>query len=94
MMERAVEMGLFKQLPLHSRTSQYGQLSRYKEFDPSVIKKFIAEQYDKIESGQFSDEWAKEQENGCKKLDNMRDEAFANELSVAEVDLHNKLSQH
>lgn len=93
MMERAADMGLFKQLPLHSRTSQYGQLSRYKQFDPSQIKQFLADQYDKIESGQFADEWAKEQESGCENLDSMREEAFADKLSEAEVELHKNLSQ-
>ena len=44
MMEKMADMGLFKQLPLHSRTSQYGQMSRFKMVDNTSMRQFIEEQ--------------------------------------------------
>lgn len=51
MMEKMADMGLFKQLPLHSRTSQYGQMSRFKMVDNTSMRAFIEEQYDRIVDG-------------------------------------------
>lgn len=38
MFEKMAEMGLFKQMPLHSHTSQYGQMSRAKALDKSFLR--------------------------------------------------------
>lgn len=92
MMEKAAEMGLFKQLPFHSHTSQYGQLVSYDAFDPTQIREFLKERYDRIKNGVFEKEWEKEQkENHLKTLEKLSDQAFKNELSLAEERLFKKL---
>lgn len=64
-MERAAEMGLFEQLKLHSRTSQYGQTSRLEELDRRGIKEFLREAlFDRIRSGRFDEEWTGVQKSG------------------------------
>lgn len=92
MMEKAAEMGLFKQLPFHSHTSQYGQLVSYDTFDPTQIREFLKERYDRIRKGEFEKEWEKEQkENHLETLKKLSDQAFKNELSLAEERLFQKL---
>jgi len=66
--KRMAEMGIIKQLPLHSRTSQYGQLTRTNrllnnEEEPyyKQIKAFVQRQAEKIKNGEFAREWALEQ---------------------------------
>jgi ketol-acid reductoisomerase len=68
--KRMAEMGIVKQLPLHSKTSQYGQLTRLDRLltdkeQPSYkqIKAFVQRQAEKIRNGEFSREWAIEEEN-------------------------------
>lgn len=73
--KRMAEMGIVKQLPLHSKTSQYGQLSRTNQLltnkeEPSYreIKAFVQRQAKKIRNGEFAKEWALEQDTGYKTL--------------------------
>lgn len=72
--------GLLGQLPQHSRTSQYGHLSRLDEFDPSGIKTFIEEQLANIDNAGFAREWSAEQDldlPGLKRLyDKYEDSEF------------------
>lgn len=92
MMEKAATMGLFKQLPFHSHTSQYGQLVSYDTFDPTQIRQFLKERYDRIRNGEFEKEWEKEQkENHLETLKSLSNQAFKNELSQAEERLFEKL---
>lgn len=92
MMEKAAEMGLFKQLPFHSHTSQYGQLTSYDLYDPTQIREFLRDRYDRIRNGIFAAEWEKEQkENDLSTLKKLSAQAFENELSQAEVRLFEKL---
>lgn len=56
--------GYFGQLPGHSRTSQYGQLSRLDEFDGEDLVKFTERQLRNIDNGSFVREWHAEQELG------------------------------
>ena len=70
--KRMAEMGIVKQLPLHSKTSQYGQLTRlnqlltHEEERPNYnqIKAFVERQAEKIKNGEFAREWSLEQEAG------------------------------
>ena len=89
MMEKAAEVGFFKQLPYHSHTSQYGQLIGFNDFDAKQIREFLKNRYDRIKSGEFAEEWDKEQkENNLNKLE---DEAFNCEFSKAEDRLKKRL---
>ncbi len=92
MMEKMADMGLFKQLPLHSRTSQYGQISRFKQVDSSYIRQFLEEQYNKIENGEFAKEWEAEMKNDLKHFEELKKEAFESEISVAEAKVKKNLS--
>lgn len=64
-MERAAQQGMFKQLKLHSRTSQYGQSTRLMELDRSGIESFLREAFEeRIRSGRFDAEWNGTQRSG------------------------------
>ncbi len=61
-MERVADTGIFEQLGLHSRTSQYGQTTRFEELDKSPIKAFLREALEeRIKSGRFDREWTEAQ---------------------------------
>lgn len=62
--QKMAEHGLIGQLSLHSRTSQYGQLSRSAEFSHEKLKSFMREQLDSIQDGTFAREWQQEQRSG------------------------------
>lgn len=92
MMEKAAEMGMFKQLPFHSHTSQYGQLTSYDLYDAAQIKIFLRDRYDRIRNGVFAAEWDKEQkEKNLETLNRLSSEAFDSKLSKAEERLFEKL---
>ena len=92
MMEKMADMGLFKQLPLHSRTSQYGQISRFKQTDPTYIRAFLEEQYNKIVAGEFAKEWETEMNNDLKHFEELKKEAFESPISIAETEVKKNLS--
>ena len=92
MMEKAAEVGFFKQLPFHSHTSQYGQLVGFRDFDATPIREFLRERYNRIRGGEFAEEWDKEQkENNLSTLNKLEDEAFNCHLSNSEADLKKRL---
>lgn len=84
MMEKMADIGLFKQLPLHSSTSQYGQLSGFKDVDKSYIREFIKKRYEKLTSGDFANEWEKERNNKLSYFNELKTAAFNSEISMAE----------
>ena len=92
MMEKMADMGLFKQLPLHSRTSQYGQLSRFKMVDNSSMRKFIEEQYNNIVNGTFAKEWEEVKADGMKKFDELWAETEQLPISQVEAEVRKNLS--
>lgn len=83
--------GLLGQLPNHSRTSQYGHLSRLDEFDRSGIKSFIQAQLANIDNAGFAREWSTEQDldlPGLKRLyEKYEDSAFIQDEKRAMEDL-------
>ncbi|MEJ5376620.1 MAG: ketol-acid reductoisomerase [bacterium] len=91
MLEKMADMGLFRQMPLHSHTSQYGQLSRFKEVDKNYIRNFIQKQFENILSGGFASEWRSEQEKGLPLFKRLLDEALASPISQAEQRLRSRL---
>lgn len=93
MMEKMAEVGLFKQLPMHSRTSQYGQLSRYKQVDTSYIREFLEKQYDNITNGSFAAEWEQVMENDLKEYKNLLNEALDSDISKAEDKVRESLNR-
>lgn len=91
MMEKMADVGIFKQLPFHSRTSQYGQLSRYQKVDTTYIRKFLEEQYESITNGAFAKEWETVKEHDLKELEDYKAEAFQSPISLAEEEVKKNL---
>ena len=92
MLEKMADIGIFRQLPLHSHTSQYGQLTRFETVDKGYIREFIKKQYENIKSGRFAREWKLEQDSGLPVFKKALDEAFNCELSKAEIRLKKNLN--
>jgi ketol-acid reductoisomerase len=59
--EEMARHGYLGQLPFHSPTSQYGQLSRMDEFDEGPLVDWFEEQLAHIDNGGFAREWSAEQ---------------------------------
>ena len=92
MMEKAAEVGFFRQLPYHSHTSQYGQLTGFQKVDTTEIRNFLKKQYEGIKGGAFAEEWDKEQhENHLSTLNKLEEEAFNCEFTKAEDRLKERL---
>ena len=92
MLEKMADVGLFKQLPMHSRTSQYGQLSRFGKVNTAPIRKFLEEQYDAITSGAFAEEWSAVLADDLKEYEELKEQAFHNAISLAEARVKANLS--
>lgn len=92
MMEKAAEVGFFRQLPYHSNTSQYGQLTGFGDVDTSQIRSFLKNRYDRIRGGVFAEEWDKEQhEKHLSTLEKLKEDAFHSEFTQAEDRLKARL---
>jgi len=59
--EEMALQGYLGQLPFHSTTSQYGQLSRMDAFDETPLVEWFEEQLEHIDNGGFAREWSAEQ---------------------------------
>jgi ketol-acid reductoisomerase len=84
-----VERGFFKQLDLHSQTSQYGQLSRADRVLGRGAEERARQFLEAIRNGAFAREWADEQKRGKPLLARLKKEAFAHPLN----DIERKLSR-
>ena len=94
MMEKAAEVGFFRQLPFHSHTSQYGQLIGFQDVDTTEIRKFLKNRYDRIKGGEFAEEWEKEQhDNHLSTLNKLEEDAFNCEFTKAEDRLKARLKE-
>ena len=91
MMEKMADVGLFKQLPMHSRTSQYGQMSRFGKVDPAPVRKWLEEQYETITSGRFAEEWDGVMKDDLKEFYALREKAFSLPISKAEEEVKKNL---
>jgi ketol-acid reductoisomerase len=69
--EQAAKRGMIEQLLLHSRTSQYGQLTGLESFDPDPMEEFVRERLEGIQSGEFAEEWREEQRKGTPHLEEL-----------------------
>ncbi len=86
-MGKIAEMGTVEQTALHSRTSQYGSMSRGMRFMLPELREKMCEGLDEICSGKFAQEWAAEQEAGCPMLDMLRQAARSLPLHELEQEL-------
>lgn len=80
------DRGLFGQLTLHSRTSQFGQLRASAADDGAWLKeRFARVLHEDILSGKFAREWSDVQAGGSEELARLRAEALASPISQAEA---------
>lgn len=86
--ERFAELGVFGQLPLHSRTSQYGQLRALLADNGAAFReRFMHVLHDDILSGAFAREWSDVQANGQERLEQLRAAALTSPLAQAEANI-------
>jgi ketol-acid reductoisomerase len=78
------ERGFFRQMRLHSRTSQYGTLSRGPRVLPDSLKRTYRRVLNEIRSGRFAREWRREQEAGYPNFWRLLEEADAHPMNAAE----------
>jgi ketol-acid reductoisomerase len=82
--------GLFGQLGLHSRTSQYGQLRALAALDDTALRdRFTAVLHDDILSGAFAREWSRPEAG--ERLAALRREADASPVAAAEAVVRERL---
>jgi len=86
--------GFFRQMRLHSTTSQYGTLSRGPDLIAEETKgKARAILRDDIQGGAFVREWSQEQRGGSAKLHALMEKALAHAMSVAEVEIIRQIQE-
>ena len=84
--ERFAEQGIFGQLTLHSRTSQYGQLRALLADDSRNLSGHFARVlHDDILSGAFAHEWSGVQAAEHDRLEQLRSRVLKSALARAEV---------
>lgn len=84
--ERFASQGLFGQLTLHSRTSQYGQLRNLLAQNGDALRESFARVlHDDILSGAFAREWSEVQAQGLQRLEHLRAQALASSIAQAEA---------
>ncbi len=92
--DRIAQQGLFEQLPLHSHTSQYGQLRALLAEDGTwLYEKFKHVLEDDILSGRFAREWSDVQAKGMERLEQMRAMALESDLAKADKKARQKTVQ-
>jgi ketol-acid reductoisomerase len=82
--QEAAAVGLFRQMAFHSRTSQYGTLSRGPLMLPDEFKDMLNQRLDDIQNGVFSREWEAEREAGFPVFNRLRAEALAHPMNEVE----------
>lgn len=88
------EHGYFEQLPLHSHTSQYGQLSADTEAIVAELKDRFRSILDEgILSGRFAERWATVLAEHPDELERMRADALASPLAQADSAVRSRLGR-
>jgi ketol-acid reductoisomerase len=67
-----VDSGMIAQMDFHSRTSQYGSMTRGWRFADIDLKRRMREALDDIRSGRFAREWQDEQQQGAPRFEQLR----------------------
>jgi ketol-acid reductoisomerase len=81
-------VGFFKQMRLHSQTSQYGTLSRARAVPfAKQMRAFMESALAGIRDGRFDREWRREQAAGYPVFKKLRAEADAHPLNQAEAEM-------
>ena len=89
--EAMANKGYLGQLPGHSRTSQYGQLSRLDAFDEKPLVEFTESQLQNLDNGSFVREWSVEQSLGRPGLKRLYEKFEQSDYIQAERRTRNEL---
>jgi ketol-acid reductoisomerase len=84
-LKQVVKIGLMKQLKLHSRTSQYGQLSQLNRFADEQYVQKIKDRLEDIRNGEFAKEWSSEQKTGYPLFNKLNKEALKHPINEAQA---------
>jgi ketol-acid reductoisomerase len=87
------EEGLFGQLPFHSHTSQYGQLTFGPRYLDESWPELLREAVDGIRDGSFAREWDAERRSGLPRFRSLLGEAAADPLVAHEARLFERLGR-
>jgi ketol-acid reductoisomerase len=83
-MQKIAEMGTFRQLSLHSPTSQYGSMSRGLRYINPELREQMQETLREIQDGSFAKEFIEEYESGMDTLNDMKE--MAQEMPIVYLD--------
>ena len=86
-------LGVWKQLKLHSHTSQFGQLTHGAEFIGADSEALMRKAIDEIRDGTFARRWAAEQAAGSPVFQRLLDERLASPIATAENELFTRLGR-
>ena len=89
------DIGLWDQITLHSRTSQYGQevTARLSPEEEEAERSRLRAIISRIQDGSFAREWADEQEAGFPEFDRIREMNMAHGMRAAERKLYEVLGR-
>jgi len=83
--QACAQLGFYNQLfQLHSRTAQYGELSRKDSILPKSVRAAMSEGLEYIRSGKFAEEWAREETQGFPRFNALLEEARRHPINEAE----------
>lgn len=82
--QKIAEMGAFRQLSLHSPTSQYGTMSRSLRYANPELREQMQETLREIQDGSFAKEFIKEYESGMETLNDIKE--MAQDMPIVYLD--------
>ncbi|MEM3677181.1 MAG: ketol-acid reductoisomerase [Candidatus Bathyarchaeia archaeon] len=91
-MKAMAEIGFYKQMSLHSQTSQYGTLSRGPLLIGDEFKEKLKGVLEEIRTGRFAREWALEQMLGYPVFKKLKDRALKHPINKAEEEMRKSLT--
>lgn len=68
---KIAQVGMIEQMNYHSRTSQYGSMTRGARFMDLPVKEKMIQVLEEIRSGAFAEEWQEEMASGMEKFGNL-----------------------
>ncbi len=83
-LEAMADVGFFRQMSLHSQTSQYGTMTRGPRMVPDAIKEGMAQALEEIQTGVFAREWELEQMLGYPTFSRLKERALRHPLNEVE----------
>lgn len=86
-------VGFWKQLKLHSHTSQFGQLTHGAQFVGADAEALMRNAIKEIRDGTFSKRWSSEQAVGSPQFRKLLSEVLESPIAKAEADLYTRLGR-